>query len=128
MVANKTQQQMTRKRYRHTLMYKVADFLTAMAAWATFFMYRKSVEGVDWSWAIFEDINFWSGIFVVPMGWILFYSIFDQYKDIYRISRLAALGRTFFLTFLLLLEIYEEARAPAIQQDRVRAQGHRFAP
>lgn len=99
MEANKVQKQMIRKRYRHTLVYKVADFLTAMAAWATFFIYRKSVEGVDWSWTIFEDPNFWSGILVVPTGWILFYSIFDHYKDIYRISRLATVGRTLFLTF-----------------------------
>jgi exopolysaccharide biosynthesis polyprenyl glycosylphosphotransferase len=93
------QKQMTRKRYRHTLVYKIADYLSAMIAWASFFIYRKSIEGADWNWDLFEDANFWSGIFVVPTGWLLFYSIFDHYKDIYRISRLATVARTLFLSF-----------------------------
>ena len=90
---------MTQKRRRHTLWYKIADFLCALIAWASFFIYRKSIEGVDLDWSIFQDSNFWSGIIVVPTGWILFYSIFDRYKDIYRLSRLATLARTLFLSF-----------------------------
>ena len=90
---------MTRIRQRHTFWYKVADFLCASVAWASFFIYRKSIEQNTLDWSIFEDPNFWSGILVVPTGWILFYSIFDRYKDIYRNSRLATFSRTFFLSF-----------------------------
>jgi len=90
---------MIRIRQRHTLRYKVVDFGCAMLAWASFFVFRKSIEQTSIDWSIFNDPNFWSGILVVPTGWILFYAIFDQYNDIYRISRLAALGRTFFLSF-----------------------------
>jgi len=90
---------MIRLRRRHTLLYKTADFFSAALAWASFFLYRKTVEGVAFSWEIFEDPNFWSGILLVPTGWLLFYSIFDQYKDIYRLSRFATLSRTMFLSF-----------------------------
>ena len=90
--------QMTQMRQRHTLVYKVCDFICAMLAWASFFTFRKSIENTPIDWTIFEDPNFWSGILVVPTGWILFYSIFDSYDDIYRISRLATLGRTFFMS------------------------------
>lgn len=91
--------QMIRIRQRHTFFYKVADFGCALLAWASFFVFRKYIEQTSIDWDIFNDPNFWSGILVVPTGWILFYSIFDQYNDIYRISRLATLARTFFLTF-----------------------------
>jgi exopolysaccharide biosynthesis polyprenyl glycosylphosphotransferase len=92
---------MTRQRRLHTVTYQIADFLTAMLSWACFFMYRKRLEGgaIDWS-SLLVDNNFWYGIVVIPTGWVLFYSIFDRYNDIYRLSRLATLGRTFLLSFL----------------------------
>lgn len=90
---------MTRKRRRHTFQYKLMDFLTAMLAWACFFLYRKKIEGYSLNLDIVQDPNFWYGVLIIPTGWILFYSIFDQYKDIYRMSRLATLARTLFLSF-----------------------------
>lgn len=65
-----------------------------------FFLYRKNVEGSGtFSLHLLQDPNFWYGIIIIPIGWILFYNIFDQYKDIYRLSRIATLARTFFLSF-----------------------------
>ncbi len=92
-------QLMRRRRQLHTFGYKVADFITAMTAWAGFFLYRKHLEGTAWGWSIVDDANFWYGVVLIPTGWLLFYSIFDYYKDIYRLSRLATLGRTLLLSF-----------------------------
>ncbi|MCO6492266.1 MAG: sugar transferase [Phaeodactylibacter sp.] len=97
---------MTRRRRRHTLFYQVADFVTAMLSWACFFLYRKSLEGAALDWSILNDANFWYGVVVIPTGWLLFYSIFDQYSDIYRLSRLATLTRTFFLSFFGVLFLF----------------------
>ena len=97
---------MTRRRRRHTLFYGLADFLTAMLSWACFFLYRKSLEGAPLDWSILDDANFWYGIVVIPTGWLLFYSIFDQYSDIYRLSRLATLTRTIFLSFFGVLILF----------------------
>ena len=92
---------MTRRRRRDTLVYQIADFFSAMAAWALFFIYRKSLEGAPLSGSlILEDPNFLYGILIIPTGWVLFYAIFDQYDDIYRLSRLATLTRTILLSFL----------------------------
>ncbi|HHH50653.1 MAG TPA: sugar transferase, partial [Saprospiraceae bacterium] len=91
---------MTRQRRIDRLIYKLSDFLTAMLAWAFFFFYRRKVEGLSLDFDAFNDPNFWFGIVLIPIGWILFYSIFDKYHDIYRMSRLATLTRTFFLTFI----------------------------
>ncbi len=72
-----------------------------MLAWALFFGYRKVyIEGNAPDWSIVEDANLLFGVLIIPVGWRLFYELFDRYKDIYRLSRLATLARTFFLSFL----------------------------
>lgn len=71
----------------------------AMLAWALFFVYRKTLEGAPLSAEILHDSNFFLGILIIPTGWVLLYSIFDHYVDIYRLSRLTTLTRTFFLAF-----------------------------
>lgn len=92
---------MNRRRRLDMIIYTIADFLTAMLAWACFFLYRKMVvEGVPLTADIFHDLNFYYGIIIIPTGWVLFYAIFDKYQDIYRLSRLATLTRTLFLTFI----------------------------
>jgi exopolysaccharide biosynthesis polyprenyl glycosylphosphotransferase len=88
------------QRQRETFFYGVADFFMAMLAWALFFLYRKTIEGVPLSTDLFADPNFLLGILIIPTGWVMLYSIFDHYVDIYRLSRLNTLTRTFFLTFL----------------------------
>ncbi len=87
-------------RKRHTFFYGVADFVMAMLAWAIFFLYRKDMEGVPFAPEIFADPNFYLGVFIIPTGWVLLYSIFDHYTDIYRIARLNTLTNTFLVSFL----------------------------
>lgn len=87
-------------RKRHTFFYGVADFTMAMLAWALFFLYRKSLEGNVVTPQIFDDPNFYLGIFIIPTGWVLLYSIFDHYTDIYRIARLNTLTNTLLVSFL----------------------------
>lgn len=84
----------------------MADFVMAMLAWALFFGWRKYQEhSLDWS-SLLEDPNFFLGIFIIPLGWVLLYAIFDHYLDIYRLSRLTTLSRTFFLNFLGVLFLF----------------------
>jgi exopolysaccharide biosynthesis polyprenyl glycosylphosphotransferase len=88
------------KRKKELFLYGLIDFLMAMLAWALFFLYRKKAEGFSVSAEVFHDPNFLYGIVIIPIGWLLFYSIFDRYNDIYRLSRLETLSRTFFLSFV----------------------------
>lgn len=90
---------MAKKRRWHTFLYQFADFLSAMLAWGLFFIIRSSFEGRPIGIQVFEDINFWYGTLLVPTAWVLFYALFDKYQDIYRLSRLATLVRTLFLSF-----------------------------
>lgn len=82
-----------------TRTYQFFDFLAAMLAWAVFFLYRKWQEGIAPGAAALNDLNFGYGIFIIPIGWHLFYALFDDYSNVYRMSRLGTLSRTFFLTF-----------------------------
>ena len=43
---------------------------------------------------------------MIPLGWILLYSIFDEYRDLYRKSRIRTLARTFWLTFVGVLFLF----------------------
>jgi exopolysaccharide biosynthesis polyprenyl glycosylphosphotransferase len=90
-----------------TKLYKVADYFMAMLAWACFFVYRKvAVEGQLLSLDILHDLKFYFGILLIPLGWSLFYHIFDDYRDIYRLSRLSTLARTFFLSLFGVLFLF----------------------
>lgn len=94
------------RRQLDTLVYRLADFATAMAAWTLFFAYRKRIEAeVQWD-EILHDPNFIKGIIFIPIGWMIFYLLFDQYSDIYRLSRLSALARTLFLSFFGVLILF----------------------
>ncbi len=89
---------MKRLRRFHMFLYACADFVSAMAAWALFYLFRAWGEGKTLAHGVLDDHNFWYGVVIIPIGWIIFYWIFDRYTDIYRLSRLATLGRTFMLT------------------------------
>lgn len=92
---------MSQKRQLAMIVYTIADFLSAMAAWACFFIYRKwVVEGNPIGVEVINDPKFSVGIFIIPIGWVLFYAIFDKYKDIYRLARVDTFTRTFFLSFM----------------------------
>ncbi|MEM9991481.1 MAG: sugar transferase [Bacteroidota bacterium] len=88
----------TQQRRWDTFIYQTADFCAALLAWASFFMYRKYLEGATIDKTILSDTNLWYGVAVVPIGWLLLYTVFDKYHDIYRLSRIDTLSRTFFLS------------------------------
>ncbi len=81
--------------------YIVADYLAAMLAWALFFSFRKfKLQDIPFEWSYFQDPNFFMGIAMVPVFWVLLHLFFGTYTDIYRKSRLAELGKTFLTTLI----------------------------
>ena len=89
---------MKKLRRFHMFLYACADLASAMLAWALFYYFRSTSEGKTVEQGMLDDHNFWYGIVIVPIAWIIFYWIFDRYQDIYRLSRLTTLIRTFFLS------------------------------
>ena len=92
---------MNNQREKELVFYRISDWLMAAIAWFLFFVYRKSLEKSLWSLSeVLQDEKLLLGLLVIPLGWVIFYSIFDKYTDIYRYSRLATLRRTLILSFI----------------------------
>jgi exopolysaccharide biosynthesis polyprenyl glycosylphosphotransferase len=98
---------MKEQRKLELLIYRLGDFLSALIAWLIFFIYRKNIESPQIEFKqIFFDPKLYFGIVIIPLIWVLIYSIFDKYKDIYRYSRLETIKSTFFTTFIGVLLLY----------------------
>lgn len=95
--------------------YLIADVVSAAAAWALFYTFRKKViEPEKFGYPIdFEfDDRFLYGLFLIPIFWVLLYALAGMYKNIYRRHRLRELGQTLLMSitgvvilfFLVLLD------------------------
>lgn len=71
--------------------------------WSIFFCYRKTVEPTsvfpDFS-VVLDDKNFWIGIIVIPMAWLLLYMLAGFYQKVYFKSRVRELGQTLLVTLI----------------------------
>lgn len=90
----------SRLRKQALIGYFMADLVTAVIGWLGFYLLRKCTESNAITLEILQDPNLFLGVIIVPAGWILLFAIFDEYRDIYRKSRLTTLTRTFFLTLI----------------------------
>lgn len=88
------------QRRRDTQFYIIADHLIALVAWATFYCIRKTyLEGQLFDILNFiKDKKFICGIIFIPIYWTILFTLFDDRRDIYRLSRLKTLSQTFLLS------------------------------
>ena len=90
-------------------LYFIFDFLTAMIAWAALFLFRKFVledTPILSATQITHDANFWLGIVLVPVGWIILYTIVGAYRNVLRKSRLKELQQTAICTLIGVIVIF----------------------
>jgi len=82
------------------IIYRTGDLLAACLAWFLFYLYRQGVEGKN---AAFPEVLFearlWQGLIIIPVFWLILYTVFDKHRDIYRFSRLDTLRSTLFTVF-----------------------------
>jgi len=92
---------MKNSRQTEIAIYRLCDWLMAIMAWLIFFVYRKKIEqpSVTLTEAL-SDEKLHLGLLIIPLCWIILYSLFDKYTDIYRYSRLGTLRRTFILSLV----------------------------
>lgn len=96
-------------RPRQIALYVLADLISAMSAWAAFYAYRKSVieAALFGNDLPFEpDRNFYLGITVLPLAWVLLYALTGTYNDIFRKSRLKEFGQTLYLSVIGVVVIF----------------------
>lgn len=94
-------------RQRDLFIYRLLDYSAAFIAWFLFFSYRKFIEtgALDWQ-HILNDENLYYGLIIVPIMWMLSYIIFDRYKEVYRLSRIATFNRTAVISFFGVLILF----------------------
>lgn len=89
------------KRKIELMLYRLGDYLAAAIAWVLFFCYRKRAENPDIDFeSIISDSKLGAGLLLIPVFWIILFSIFGKYKDIYRYSRIATFKRTAVISFM----------------------------
>ncbi|MEO6882924.1 MAG: sugar transferase [Bacteroidia bacterium] len=92
-----------------TFKYIVADFIAAAIAWGFFYTYRKIyIEPLKFGIPIKLEYNteFYKGIIILPLLWLLFYFLLGTYKNVYRKSRLKEIGQTFLTSLIGVVLIF----------------------
>ncbi len=93
----------------HVAKYVIADVFSAMLAWGLFFVYRKSKIEPNILYkinTIIDDVNFYKGLLLIPVFWMLLYLMMGTYRKIYRKSRLKELEQTFLISLIGVLIIF----------------------
>jgi len=87
--------------------YVVADLLAAWVAWTLFFLIRTEKEGnpVSFEGLVTDESYLWGSV-AIPTAWVLAYALFDQYRDVYRLSRLQTLAHTLLISMMGVLLLF----------------------
>lgn len=96
-------------RRRQIVKYVFADLIAAMLAWGLFYLYRKNeIESALYGFKVpfIPDSNFYLGITVIPVIWVIIYALAGTYNDIYRKSRLGEFAQTFYISLAGVLIIF----------------------
>lgn len=80
----------------HPVWYALMDFISAALAWGLFFFLRKSLLGQP----LTTDAQFWAGILLLPVGWLMLFTLTGFYLSIYKKSRLGEFTKTFICCFI----------------------------
>lgn len=86
-----------------TLKYIFWDYITAMVAWGLFFFYRKKdfyTIPRELFQSVLSDPNFYYSIIIIPIFWIILYTIIGSYRSIFRRSRIRETGQIFVASFI----------------------------
>lgn len=80
------------------LKYILSDYVSASLAWFLFYLFRKHyIESANYGYHINieYDFNFFVALLGLPLFWLMIYSAFGYYRNVYRKSRLQEIGQTF---------------------------------
>ena len=90
-------------RKKERLRYIIGDFLAAAVAWIAFYSFRKLyVEPLKYGEPVIFELNekFYWALALMPIFWVNFYYLTGFYKEPFRKSRLAEIGKTIVHTFV----------------------------
>jgi polysaccharide biosynthesis protein PslA len=82
--------------------YAVIDFISAALSWGIFFFIRKQLlnEPLTVNGVLQISGKFWLGIFLIPVCWLILYSLVGSYRSLYRKSRLFEFTSSFICSLI----------------------------
>lgn len=89
--------------------YIFFDAIAAAIAWGLFFVFRKTyLEPLKYGYdvGISLDSNFYYGLVIIPIYWVLIYWVTGAYGKLYGKSRLREFGQTFFIALVGTLVLF----------------------
>ena len=105
----------------HIAWYIFSDFFMAALAWGIMYFLRKYFLGLtvseDGELAI--DDNFWLGITLVPLGWLIIYTLVGSYHSLYKKSKLRELTTVFICSLIGTTFLYFAIILNDIQEDNI---------
>ena len=84
-------------------LFLVSDYLSGLVSWALFFFFRKTLIENQ---AFEMDLNFWLGIALIPLFWMVLYFVQGTYIEIRRMFRLKLLNLTISISVIGSLIIF----------------------
>ena len=84
------------------IFYALMDVIMAALAWGICYFIRKWLlaKNVSSPENFQMDYKFWTGISLIPLGWLILYAIAGTYRSLYKKSRLFELTITFICTLI----------------------------
>ena len=82
--------------------YAMMDFITAALAWSFFYFVRKAIlkETIAYDGQLVVNPTFWLGVVLVPIGWLILFTLVGSYHSLYKKSRLFEFTITFICTLI----------------------------
>lgn len=99
---------MQKSKFIHIAWYAATDFFMAAITWGILFFLRKGFLGddVELKNGLPVESSFWFGIVLVPLGWLVLYSVTGSYNSLYKKSFLKEFTTTFVCSLLGAIVLY----------------------
>lgn len=85
------------RRWENTV-YKLVDYLIAILAWYLFIQYLNANNYFQPTYNVNKLYKI--GLLIVPFTWFIIFTLFEQYNDVYRLSRWSVFSRTLLLSLV----------------------------
>ncbi|HYE54627.1 MAG TPA: hypothetical protein VD996_07275, partial [Chitinophagaceae bacterium] len=74
----------------HISWYILSDYVAAIIAWIILYFTRRYLleETITTESGLYLNNRFWWGLVLIPLGWLIFYSLVGAYTSLYNKSRL----------------------------------------
>ena len=74
-----------------SIKYMISDLSSAILSWICFYYFRKTeIESSEF----IMDNNYYLGLILIPLFWLLFYTSTGNYKNVYKKHRIKEIGQT----------------------------------